>query len=143
MATLRKHGREIGRIRYLTRTIAHMSDGTLLENDGDGWRIWGRVKPGRDPETVYADSVAALARHDARKPAAAAYRRRLHELAGMGKAWKLHHAIRYMPGDPDGVWSEACDGYGDNVHADVGEIIELMRLYEARIAEARNAKRID
>jgi hypothetical protein len=28
------------------------------------------------------------------------------------------------------VWSECCDGYSDNIHADVDEIAKLCRLYE-------------
>jgi hypothetical protein len=40
-----------------------------------------------------------------------------------------------MHDDIDGVWSEACDGYGDNVHADIDEIAKLCRLYEAAMRE--------
>ena len=54
----------------------------------------------------------------------------LHSLAGVGKAWKLHACVQLMHNDVDGVWSECCDGYSDNVHADVDEIAKLCRLYE-------------
>ena len=64
----------------------------------------------------------------------------LHDLAGLGKAWKLNSAVELMPDDPDGVWSEACDGYGDNVHADVSEIVELCGLYRAALREHEELK---
>jgi hypothetical protein len=39
-----------------------------------------------------------------------------------------------MPDDPDGVWSTVCDSYSENVHADIGEIVKLCRLYNAAYA---------
>ncbi|NTU52267.1 MAG: hypothetical protein HGA97_00910 [Chlorobiaceae bacterium] len=54
-------------------------------------------------------------------------------VAGLGKAWKLHAAIQLLGDDVDGIWSECCDGFGDNVHADVDEIAELVRLYAAAL----------
>ena len=48
---------------------------------------------------------------------------------------KLHAAIELMPDDPDGVWSEACDSYGDNCHASIDEIVHLCMLYRNAVAE--------
>ena len=45
-----------------------------------------------------------------------------------------------MPEDYDGVWSECCDGYSDNVHADIDEIAELCQLYLAAIEEGKAQK---
>jgi hypothetical protein len=140
MATLKKHGGELGRIIKLTFAMAHMADGTILWNKPGNWAVWGTVKKDRDPVEVYARAAASAAERDRQFPASAAYRRELHRLAGLGKAWKLHTAIQYMPGDPDGVWSEACDGYGDNVHADLDEVSHLMRLYHARVMEWQASK---
>jgi hypothetical protein len=46
-----------------------------------------------------------------------------------------------MPDDCDGVWSECCDGYGDNIRADVDDVAKLcaprcvgMPLYGAKLA---------
>jgi hypothetical protein len=36
----------------------------------------------------------------------------------------------------DGIWSEVCDGYGDNVHASVEEIEHLVKLYNDSVHEA-------
>ena len=43
-------------------------------------------------------------------------------------------AVTMMPDDADGVWSEACDGYGDNVHADVDDVAKLCALYRTALA---------
>jgi hypothetical protein len=59
----------------------------------------------------------------------------LHELCGLNKRWKLHAAVQMMPDDPDGVWSEACDGYGDNVHADIDDVAKLCMVYRLAIGD--------
>lgn len=46
-------------------------------------------------------------------------------------------AIMAMPNDPDGVWSKEFDGYGDNVSADLDEIVELCLLYREAQGVAR------
>jgi hypothetical protein len=45
-----------------------------------------------------------------------------------------------MPDDCDGVWSEACDGYGDNVSADVDEVAQLCALYKLALSESDAVK---
>lgn len=57
------------------------------------------------------------------------YKKMLHSLTSMTNRWKLAYTISSMPEDCDGVWSECCDGYQDNVHADFNEIAELCQLY--------------
>ena len=61
-------------------------------------------------------------------------------MAGLSKRWKLEAAVSMMPEDPDGVWSEACDGYCDNVHADIDEVAHLCRLYLTALDEAESYK---
>jgi len=131
MATLSKHGTEIGRITFLTYTKSYRSDGTVLKNDGLGWKLFAKCKPGVDINDVYLKAVEKQKEFLNDRPAHKAYRKELHSLAGMGKAWKLHQCVTLMHDDIDGVWSSACDGYGDNIHADVEEIAKLCRLYEA------------
>jgi len=131
MAKVCAHGAIIGTVEYLTHAKRYMSDGVILKNVGFGWKLAGKVKPGIDPAAAYAAAAARLADKLIELPAAAAYLRALHSLAGVGKRWKLHAAVSLMPDDPDGVWSEACDGYGDNVHADLDDLVELCALYRA------------
>jgi len=130
MAKVSAHGKEIGTIYRTTTAIRFMSDGKVLKNIGFGWKI-ASLKPGKTYETL----LAAQKDWETSHPMSAAYRKELHELAGMDKRWKLHAAVQLMHNDPDGVWSEACDGYGDNVHADIDEVSNLCRLYQSAIAE--------
>jgi len=90
--------------------------------------------------TQYQYSIVMIPHSDGRTVVHVHRRYVANPLAGLGKARKLHTAIQYMPGDPDGVWSEACDGYGDNVHADLDEVSHLMRLYHARVLEWQASK---
>lgn len=135
MAKVSAHGREIGTIEFLTKAKRYMSDGVILKNLGFGWKIHGKVKPGIDPVQAYESAKAKQAKNLALRPAFAAYRKELHNMAGLCKRWKLHAAVELMPDDYDGVWSEACDGYGGNVSADVDEVGNLCRLYSAAVAE--------
>jgi hypothetical protein len=141
MAKLSAHGEEIGRINYTTYAKAYMADGKILKNYGQGWKLYGKCKV--SPQEAYA---VAKAKQDAVfsvRPCLAAYRKELHSLAGMSKAWKLHAAVELLGDDVDGIWSEACDGYGDNVHADVDEVGELVRLYNLACAESADMRQAE
>ena len=138
MATLSKHGKEIGRLEYLTKTLAFMDDGTVLVNRSDGWKIHSKVKAGVTPRQAYQNRLNHYREHSEKYPVFAAYRRELIEVAGMKRA-RLHMTIELMPDDPDGVWSDCCDGYGDNFSATIDEIVELCRLYKAHV-ETRKEK---
>ena len=140
MAKLSAHGIEVGRIVYTTCTKAYMSDGKVLKNWGDGWKRFSTVKAGFTPESALESSRAALARWEQAHPAGLAYKRELHAMAGQGKRLKLHIAVQLMPDDADGVWSEACDGYGDNISADVDEVSALCRLYLRALEETKANK---
>ena len=138
MATLSKHGREIGRINYLTTVRAYMEDGAVLKHDGTGWKQLGKVKPGVSPETAYANAKTKQENGLAEKPCYAAYRKELHSLAPQSKRWRLHTAVTMMPDDPDGVWSSVVDDYGtrNSIEADLDEICALCDLYTAAVREA-------
>jgi hypothetical protein len=136
MAKVSAHGAIVGTVEYVTRAKRYMSDGVILKNDGLGWKLYGKVKPHLTPAEAYRHARDKLAARLAELPAMAAYIAELHAMAGQCKRWKLHTAVSMMPDDADGVWSEACDGYGDNVHADVDEVAKLCALYRAAMAAA-------
>jgi len=141
MAKLSAYGRtEVGTVNKLTSAKRYMSDGTVLKNIGFGWKVSGKVKPNFTPQGAFAKAAANQARALAENPAYAAYYKALHGMAGLSKRWKLHAAIELMPEDCDGVWSETCDGYYDNVSASVDEIGHLCRLYLAAMAENQARK---
>jgi hypothetical protein len=135
MAKISAHGSIVGTVDYTTQSKRYMSDGVILRNDGFGWKLHGKVQAGVTPREAYANSKARLDAQLIEKPAAARYRELLHAACGLSKRWKLHKAIIMMPDDPDGVWSEACDGYGDNVHLDVDDVAELCRAYQATLRQ--------
>ena len=140
MAKLSAHGQEIARFKFTTYSKAIMSDGAVLKNYGDGWKLAGKIKSGVTPEQASENQRKACDAFADSHPCMMAYRKELHSLAGMGKAWKINAAIELMYDDPDGVWSEACDGYGDNVHADIDEVSHLCSLYVAALEEARELR---
>ena len=141
MAKLSAHGIEVGRVVYTTSTKAYMSDGKVLKNWGDGWKRFSTVKAGFTPESALASSREALARWEAANPAGLAYKKELHAMAPQGKRLKLHTAVQLMPDDADGVWSEACDGFCDNISADVDEVSALCALY-LRACDESKANRL-
>ena len=140
MAKLSAHGIEVGRVVYTTCTKAYMSDGKVLKNWGDGWKRFSTVKADWTPESALESSRAALARWEQANPAGLAYKKELHAMAPQGKRAKLHTAVQLMPDDADGVWSEACDGYGDNISADVDEVSALCALYLRALEESKTNK---
>jgi hypothetical protein len=140
MAKLSAHGQEIGRLYKTTSVFAYFTDGKVLANQGFGWKLHAKVKPGLDPVSVFQSAQQRQTEFIAARPALAAYRKELRAMAGIGKAWKLHAAIQIMPDDCDGVWSECCDGYGDNVSADIDEVSELCRLYRVAAEESKSLK---
>lgn len=137
MAKLSAHGQEIGRIRYTTHTLAFFPDGKILRNYGQGWKLYRKCKPDKNPVDVYNRCVEKQQQAFAERPAFAAYRKILDSLTGMKTAWKVHEAVKVMPQDPDGVWSETCDGYGENCSASLDEVIELCKAWEAVEEEAK------
>jgi hypothetical protein len=140
MAKVSAHGREIGTVYFTTHAKRYMSDGVILKNQGFGWKLGGKLKAGVTPQQAYDAQMGHQRKFAAEHPAAAAYKIELHSLCGLSKRWKLHAAVQMMPDDCDGVWSECCDGYGDNVSADCDEIAALCRLYKSAMDEHKMLK---
>ena len=140
MAKLSAHGQEVGRIVYLTKTKAYMTDGKVLVNTGCGWKLRGKLKAGLTPETAFNNALQAQAEFIAQRPAFRRYRDCLHDLAGQSKRSILHLTVTMMPDDCDGVWSECCDGYGDNVYASCDEVAQLCSLYRDSVREQNEMK---
>jgi hypothetical protein len=108
-----------------------MSDRVILVNYGQGWKLGPKLKAEFTPQEAFANQMKKQVEYLAANPEIAAYRKALHDIAGMSLRWKLDMSISMMPDDSDGVWSECCDGYGDNVHADHDEIECLCLLHRA------------
>lgn len=143
MAKLSAHGVEIGRIEFSTYCKAYFADGKILKNSGFGWKLHAKCKAGLNPAEVFATAKQRRAEFLASRPAYAAWVRELHSMAGLCKRWKLRAALELLGDDVDGIWSECCDGYGDNIHADVSEVANLQRLYSYAMTESRAMKQAD
>jgi hypothetical protein len=135
MARLGAHGREVGTLYFTTSARRYMSDGVILRNTGLGWKIAGRCRPSSDPAAAFRAAQQAQREKLAGQPALMAYRAWLHQIAGLSKRSRLHTAVGLMPDDPDGVWSSACGGGPIDCSANLGEVVELCRLYRALLKE--------
>jgi len=140
MAKVSAHGSIIGTVYFTTSAKRYMSDGRILKNDGFGWKLGPKLKPGLTPEGAFQHQVETQTAYLAKRPMLNAYRKELHDLTGMCNRWKLHQCVTMMPDDCDGVWSEACDGYGDNVSASVDEIAKLCMFYKLAVEESAKLK---
>lgn len=137
MARLSAHGAEIGRLEFTDYRKAYMADGAILKDTGFGWKLHGKCKPGFSPAQVFERAKAKQAETLANRPMLAAYRSALHDAAPLSKRWKLSMAIKMMPQDPDGVWSDCCDSGFDSIDCDLDDIVSLCRLYESAMSEAK------
>ena len=139
MARLSAHGTEIGRLEFSDYRKAYMADGKILKDRGHGWKLWGKCKPGVTPEAAYENAKRKQAEKLSARPALAAYVDYVRSLAPLSKRWKLTLALSMMPDDPDGIYSDCCDSYGDNVEADLDDICKLCDLYRAACEEGQPA----
>ena len=143
MAKLSVHGQEIGRIEFSTYTKAYFHDGKILKNGGFGWKLHAKVKEGVSPIDAYERAKAKQAEFRQANPSYDAYVKELHSMAGLCKRWKLQSALELLGDDVDGIWSECCDGYSDNISASVDEVAELARLYGAAMLEKQARKQAE
>jgi hypothetical protein len=133
MATLYKHGEQLATRETTGGRIAVMSDGNILRNQGQGWKLYKRTKPGVDP-AEYARKFDERTR--AIIPEVRAYIEALKDAVDLSHRWMLHEAISVMPTDPDGCWS-TLDDYGYT--PDLDDICKACRLYLIAESAAKEA----
>ncbi|SRR6266705_3065054 len=141
MATKSKHGATLCEIERLCSKYAYMSDGTILINRGDGWKVKGRVKPGFDPADVARRAQERYAQLLAERPAFADYRQALHANVCNGQRYLVHEVLNMLANDPDGVWSELNDMA--HIAIDVDECVTLCHLHEESTREAKKRRESD
>jgi len=134
MATLSKHGQEVGRISYLIKRKAYFSDRSILVNKGDGWKVWGKIKPDKSPTAVYQKHAAYQKQKLAKRTHFANFQRELHSLVSFKNRWMVYEAISLMPEDPDGCWSELTDSPW-RIDLDLDDLVKLCRLYLLALEE--------
>jgi len=135
MATIYKHGGEVGRIEKLTFSMLFCADGKVLRNFGSGWKLWRKLKsdveggPRGCFERCKADYDAMLANG----PEFASWRDKVHAFP-LRKRLLVIEAVKLLPADPDGLWSELEDMGCPVSH---GEAKALLDAYKAAQAEAK------
>lgn len=134
MAVLSKHG-EIGQIEKLAHKVAYCSDGQILRNQGDGWKVWKKLKPGFVPAESFERSKANYAQKLHERPAFAAWRSTLHDLVSFSQRYMVVTVISAMPQDPDGVWSECNDIL--QIDLSIDDCVQLCRAYDSAEEEAK------
>ena len=137
MAKLSAHGHELGRIELTTSILAYMSDGHILRHDGTNWHLYKRVKAGFDPMKVFEKAKKRADEILTQRPALAEYHRQLKEVAGRQNVARLHALVELLDDDIDGLWSEIHDVLDRAASTSVEEVRDLVRAYQAVIAERR------
>jgi len=115
----------LARMEFADCRIAIMSDGSVLRNQGAGWKSWKRVKAGVDPVAYAAKARAA---YDARSAEFHAYIRALAAACDLEHRAQLNALVDQMPNDPDAVWSMFDDPAYDL------QIEDVVRCCRARLA---------
>lgn len=139
MATLYKHG-EIGQVERLAYRLAYCEDGNILRNDGDGFKMWKRLRKEINPQAAFERAKEKYAEKLATFPCFAAWRSEFHALIPFKLRNLALSVISMMPQDPDGVWSELndfCSMQGDGDLLSVEDACNLCRLYEAARLEGK------
>lgn len=142
MARLSKHG-ELGQIEKLDHKLAFCADGQILRNQGDGWKMWMKLKPGIDPVEHYNRKVAMYKDKLANNPAFAHWRELMHATIPFSLRFITRQAISLMPGDSDGVCSEVNDFACLNGGVEIisfEEAAQLCSAYRLACEEAKQAK---
>ena len=137
MAKLSAHGYEVGRIEYPSWAKTYHSDGTVLINRGDGWKVHGKVKANFTPTQAYEHVKSVQAARLADNPMYAQWYKLIMGY-GLVKRQYIIMTIETMPEDPDGVWCELTDTYDyrAKMNWEIEEVIELCRAYNLAVEEA-------
>lgn len=129
MATLYKHGSEIGRIDTTTSTIAYMSDGNIMRNAGNGWKLWKKCKPGYTPEAAFAKAQERQQSGDDANPTRKELRKAMRGITA-SKRWMVMETLNLLGDDIDGAWS-TLDDYGFPISLE--EIQEIAGYHSAAL----------
>jgi len=112
MATLSKHGSEIARFNYLRFSLSFRSDGTILKNEGDGWKL-ARLKDGIEFDAFLAD---CRVREEKRTRAFKDYRAAVISEFPLSIREVYLTLADLLDGDIDGLWSSLED---HGIHVDL------------------------
>lgn len=124
-----EHGGLVGTITYLTNVVGYCQDGNVLIDLGNGWKTFGRLKPGLDPKTSFKNAQERLDQRFSDNPEVLEYYQELHDMCALENWALVHEAVVLSYQDPDGLWAELCDLL--DLHFDISEVVSLCKKYQA------------
>jgi hypothetical protein len=123
MARLSKQGHEIDRAELLMKTFSLRSNGAILVNKGDGWKV-AKLKEGKTWETVKACAANVT-------PEFAEYRKLVLDEVPLTRRHEFVAAVQILADDVDGLWSTLDDaGWGIDIDT-LAEICEARKRWKA------------
>lgn len=139
MATLSKHGTEVLRTDYLTHREVIMSDGKVLRNYGQGWKIKGKVKAGMNPNEAAFEISNWQLKLLINNPFFCEYRKALHSLVKLENRSYVHNAVKRHGKDCDALFSELEDGFSKIglTQADCKELSEAFGMLQFEAEQLR------
>ena len=129
MATLSKHGHEVARFDYLRFILSFRSDGSILKNEGDGWKL-ARLKEG----STFEQCLSGCRERESKRPRAF-----LDYRSAVVSEFPLSQRLIYLElsdlldGDIDGLWSSLEDA---GIHVDLETLQWIHGLKEAAKGKA-------
>ena len=135
MATIYKHGGEVGRIEKLTFSMLFCADGKVLRNFGNGWKTWRKLKPDVEggPRGCFERCLDDYRAKLGNLPEFARWRDRVHVFPLRHRAFVLE-AVKLLSHDADGLWAELEDM---GLRVSIGEAQALCAAYRAAQAESK------
>ena len=143
MARLSAHGRELFRAEYLTMRVSHRSDGHLLRNIGNGWKVWKKCKATANPEAVADRAKARLSERENRERLYFEFQRLLFDLVPFRARFLVVTAMDLLPDDPDGLYSElsgTINRYPYDTELSLEDCVDLCRALKLADAEKLQAE---
>jgi hypothetical protein len=127
MATLSKQGSETIRVELLRKTYSFRSNGNVLKNEGEGWKLV-KFRQGCNASTL----LQLIRDRESRlTPEFLAYRRAVQSEFQLSVRWQYLDLANLMDGDIDGLWASLED---HGLHRDLETLRELSLLRQAAIA---------
>jgi hypothetical protein len=138
MAKLSAHD-VIGKIDYMYKTIAYCEDKKVLVNYGDGYKVYGKIKPDIMPIDAYNQALKKQAEFLKNHPCYNNYRKFLHSLSGLNKRFMIHQAVKELHNDSDSLFSSFDDFSWSSSypHLELDDCAELCKLYNTMITESK------
>jgi len=127
MATLSKQGTELERIHCLKYSLSLRSNGTVLSNDGEGWKVL-RLKAGISVETYWAK---VKEKQSSLSLEYLAYRRAVQAEFSLSNRSKYFVLVSMLGDDTDGICSSLQDEGIDCDLDTLGELDLLRKAWQA------------